>query len=310
MRRPLLLAFALLLAVPVSGDAPETEPASLFAQAASAMLRRDFSDPAISYLLLDASSGRVLAARWDYPETPIPVGSLVKPFTAMAYASSHRYRFPEHACAGGRTCWLPRGHGRLDLTHAVAYSCNAYFRALAADVSGAQSEAAFRGFGLEPPPLGATPEQMVGLDDSWGVAPLHLARAYLELARRPWDPGVREVLAGMAESARAGTGQGIGRGLHAGAALAKTGTAACTHGGAPGDGFVVALWPADAPSLLLMVRVHGVPGSHAAVTAGRMLRRLTEPDLPRTAGVPPAAPRTAGVPPAVSRASRPRPEGE
>ena len=276
MRRVLLLALALLLALPVSGDAPETEQPSLFAQAASALLLRDFSDPAISYLLLDARTGRVLAARWEYPETPIPVGSLVKPFTAMAYANSHRFRFPQHDCAGGPTCWLPRGHGRLDIAHAVAYSCNAYFRALAAEVSGAQSEAVFRGFGLEAPPSGATAEQLVGLDDSWRVAPLQLARAYLELARRPWDPGVRDVLAGMAESARAGTGQGIDRGLRTGTALAKTGTAACTHGGAPGDGFAVALLPADAPSLLLMVRVHGVPGSHAAVTAGRMLRRLQE----------------------------------
>ncbi len=296
MRRALLLALALLLAVPVSGDAPETEPPSLFAQSASVMLRHEFADPSVSYLLLDARSGRLLAARWEYPETPIPLGSLVKPFTAMAYGSSHGFRFPEHDCAGGRTCWLPRGHGRLDIERALAYSCNAYFRALAADVGAAQSEAVFRGFGLEPPPSGAGAEQLVGLDDSWRIAPLRLAHAYLELARRPWDPGVREVLAGMAESARAGTGEGIGRGLHMGAALAKTGTAACTHGGAPGDGFVVALWPADAPSLLLMVRVHGVPGSHAAVTAGRMLRRLTEPDLARTAGVP--------------RASRPRPEGE
>jgi len=272
MRRAVLLA--LLLALPASGSAPDTEQPSLFAQAASAMLRRDFADPAISYLLLDARSGRVLAARWDHPETPIPVGSLVKPFTAMAYGSSHGFRFPEHDCAGGRTCWLPHGHGHLDLEHAVAYSCNSYFRELAADVSGAQSEIVFRNFGIEAPPSGATPEQLVGLDDSWRIAPLHLARAYLELARRPWDQGVREVLAGMGESARAGTGQGIGRGVHAGTALAKTGTAACTHGGAPGDGFVVALLPADAPTLLLMVRVHGVPGSRAAVTAGRMLRRL------------------------------------
>ena len=87
---------------------------------------------------------------------------------------------------------------------------------------------------------------------------------------------MRDVLAGMAESARAGTGQGIGRGFRRTAVLAKTGTAACTHGRAPGDGFAVALVPADAPTMLLMVRVHGVPGSHAAVTAGQMLQRLQQ----------------------------------
>ncbi|MBZ5629298.1 MAG: hypothetical protein LAO06_10590 [Acidobacteriia bacterium] len=276
MRRAAILALAIALALPTYGDGAESETSSLFAQAAAAMLRRDFADSSISYLLLDARDGRVLASRWDHPEQPIPVGSLVKPFTAVAYARAHDSRFPEHECTGGRTCWRPRGHGHVDLEHAVAFSCNAYFRALAADVSAAEGQSAMRQFGLETPTAGLTPEQLIGLDDSWKIAPLALARAYLELARHPLDPGVRDVLAGMAESARAGTGQGISRGYRRSAALAKTGTAACTHGGAPGDGFAVALVPADAPTMLLMVRVHGVPGSHAAVTAGQMLQRLQQ----------------------------------
>ncbi|MBZ5569273.1 MAG: hypothetical protein LAN64_15655 [Acidobacteriia bacterium] len=276
MRRAAIVALAIALMLPTCGDGAESESSSLFAQSAAAMLRRDFADSRISYLLLNARDGRLLASRWDHPEQPIPVGSLVKPFTAVAYARAHDFRFPEHECTGGRTCWLPRGHGRVDLVHAVAFSCNAYFRALAAGVSAAESQSAMRQFGLETPAAGATTEQLIGLDDSWKIAPLALARAYLELTRHPLDPGVRDVLAGMAESARAGTGQGISRGLRRRAVLAKTGTAACTHGRAPGDGFAVALVPADAPTLLLMVRVHGVPGSHAAVTAGQMLQRLQQ----------------------------------
>jgi cell division protein FtsI/penicillin-binding protein 2 len=275
MRRAAIVALAIALALPTCGDGAESESSSLFAQAAAAMLRRDFADPRISYLLLDARDGRVLASRWDHAEDPISVGSLVKPFTAVAYARSHDFRFPEHECTGGRTCWLPRGHGHVDLEHAVAFSCNAYFRALAAEVGAAEIQSAMRQLGLEAP-TGATPEQLIGLDDSWKIAPLALARAYLELARHPLDPGVRDVLSGMAESARAGTGQGISRGYRRSAALAKTGTAACTHGRAPGDGFAVALVPADAPALLLMVRVHGVPGSRAAVTAGQMLQHLQQ----------------------------------
>jgi hypothetical protein len=55
----------------------------------------------------------------------------------------------------------------------------------------------------------------------------------------------------------------------------KTGTAACSHSPrAPGDGFAVVLVPAANPQFLLMVRVHGVPGSQAAKTAGQMLRRI------------------------------------
>jgi len=60
-------------------------------------------------------------------------------------------------------------------------------------------------------------------------------------------------------------------------ALVKTGTAACTHSRhAVGDGFTVALVPADEPQVLLMVRVHGVPGAQAAKTAGQMLRRIED----------------------------------
>jgi len=40
-------------------------------------------------------------------------------------------------------------------------------------------------------------------------------------------------------------------------ALVKTGTAPCTHPhAAPGDGFVIAMVPANRPELLLFVRVH------------------------------------------------------
>ncbi len=46
---------------------------------------------------------------------PIPIGSLVKPFTALAYAETHNFRFPEHVCTGGNSCWLPKGHGTLGI---------------------------------------------------------------------------------------------------------------------------------------------------------------------------------------------------
>ena len=291
MKRCLLLTAVLLLAflgapdkpallVWGSEDVPDEQPPSLFAQSAAALLARDFPDPALSYLLLDARSGRLLASRWDHPDQPIPLGSLVKPFTAMAYGAAHGFHFPEHECLGGRTCWQPAGHGRLDLIHAVSYSCNSYFRALAADAGLAQS-AEYRHFGLQPPPA-ATAEQLIGLQDSWRLSPSQIARAYLALAARPWDPGVPLILEGMADSARFGTGKAVGRALSNTSALVKTGTTVCTHGSAPGDGFVVALVPADAPRLLLLVRVHGEPGSRAALTAGRVLRRLqNQTGIPR-----------------------------
>jgi len=81
----------------------------------------------------------------------------------------------------------------------------------------------------------------------------------------------------MRESALVGTGAAVDRSLARTNALVKTGTAACTHRPrAPGDGFVVAMSPADHPKILLMVRVHGVPGAKSAKVAGAMLHRLEE----------------------------------
>ena len=117
----------------------------------------------------------------------------------------------------------------------------------------------------------------MGLGGEWRVSPLRMARAYLELYQRRDQPGVAELLAGMAQSARTGTGAAIGRALKHSGAMVKTGTAACTHvRSAPADGFLVALVPASDPQFLLLVRVHGVAGSVAAVTAGRMIVRLEE----------------------------------
>ena len=117
----------------------------------------------------------------------------------------------------------------------------------------------------------------MGLGEQWRISPLHMAHAYLELYGRRDQPGVRELLSGMAESARRGTGVGVGRALKHTVALVKTGTAPCTHPRpAPADGFVIALVPANQPELLLMIRVHGVAGAKAAMTAGRMLGRLED----------------------------------
>ena len=132
-------------------------------------------------------------------------------------------------------------------------------------------------FGLDPPASQLSGPDLIGVGNRWSISPLHMAHAYLELNRRRDQPGVREVVEGMSQSARRGTGSEVDRALRHSSALVKTGTAACTHHDhAPGDGFVVALVPAEQPELLLMVRVHGVPGARAALTAGRMLRRIEE----------------------------------
>ena len=275
------LLFLLLLAVPAccqQTQSPNNPPASLFSQSAVQILRRDYTNSETSYLLLDVKTGAVLASHWDNSEKPIPMGSLVKPFTALAYAQAHDFRYPMYECKGKSSgCWQPRPHGKLDITAAVSVSCNAYFRRLAQGVTLEQLRPVALAFGLEFPDADATSATLFGLGDQWRIAPTQMAEAYLELDRRKNQPGVSPILEGMRQSAQRGTGAAVDRQLEHAKALVKTGTAPCTHSPwAPADGFVVALVPEDRPEILLFIRIHGVAGARAAETAGQMLRQMEE----------------------------------
>jgi cell division protein FtsI/penicillin-binding protein 2 len=253
-------------------------PASLFSQSAVQILRRDYAKSETSYLLLDAKSGAVLASHWDNSEKPIPLGSLVKPFTALAYAQAHDFRYPVYECKGkSNGCWQPRPHGKLDITAALSVSCNAYFRRLAEGVTLEQLKPVALAFGLEFPDANSTSTTLFGLGDQWRISPMHMAQAYLELDRRKNQPGAFQILEGMRQSAQRGTGAAVDRQLKHAKALVKTGTAPCMHSPwAPADGFVVALVPEDHPEILLFIRIHGVAGAKAAETAGQMLRQMEE----------------------------------
>jgi cell division protein FtsI/penicillin-binding protein 2 len=283
MKNLTIVALMLVLLAPRGRSQPgprfkpiENVRSTLYEQSAAQTLNREFSSPGISFLLLDAQTGAVLASRWDHPEKPIPLGSLVKPFTALAYGEQHAFRYPVHHCRGTATgCWFPRGHGQVDLTSAIAHSCNSYFRALTATLATSDVSPTATRFGLQPPPSDAPSFALFGLSDRWTISPLNMAHAYLELLRRRDQPGVEQILAGMEQSAKQGTGADVDRALPYPDALVKTGTALCTHSvHVPGDGFSIAVFPANQPKILLMVRVHGVPGAQAAKMAGAMLARI------------------------------------
>jgi hypothetical protein len=263
-QRALVVALVFsLLQVPAQFCA---EPQDLHAQSAAAALSREFADPDLSYLLLD-EEGQVMAERWEHPERDIPVGSLVKPFIAVAYGRTHR-SFPKFRCAGGKTCWLSRGHGTLTLREAIAFSCNSYFHQLVAR-AGNGFQPALASFGLQSNVHEET-QRLLTI-----ASPLALARAYLELTRHASEPAVAPVLAGLALSPKKGTAKAVGEELPGMRVLAKTGTAPCTHQRkAPGDGFALVMFPADHPRAALLVRLHGRPGYMAAEMAGRMIAKI------------------------------------
>ncbi len=158
-------------------------------------------------------------------DAPMPVGSLQKPFVVRAWSAGHPGRpAPRLRCLPGPGCWTRSGHGELGLVQALAVSCNAYFRLLAADTAPEQLAAAFAEAGF----LGAprSPEAAIGLIDGDAapvIRPSALLEAYLGLIHAPWRSGDAlrpQVLEGLREAARIGTAVGLaGRG-----GWAKTGT--------------------------------------------------------------------------------------
>ena len=230
------------------------------------VLDRNFPNPELSYIVMDARTREVIASRWEDADTAVPVGSLVKPFLALAFGGE----FPNFTCHGkSDRCWLDRGHGTIHFREALANSCNAYFLRLAGSVDANALQVVTASYGI-PPPVTNSADARIGLGDSWKIAPASLLRAYTELAARRTEPKVAEILAGLELAGMEGTANAVGRGV-----LAKTGTAACVakkkHAG---DGLTVVLDPADSPRNALIIRMHGVPGAEAAKTASRMLRML------------------------------------
>lgn len=277
------ILFFVLLPCSLGRNQPQSasvvSPHSLFSQLAIQVLEREFSaNSDVSYLLLDANSGVLLTSHWENYDKPIPMGSLVKPFTALAYAGVHHFRYPTYVCRGQASgCWQARPHGELDIVSAIAVSCNSYFRSLAANVTADQLLPVTSSFDIESPGANSTAPSLIGLGDLWKISPVRMAHAYIELYRRRDQPGVRELLAGMFQSGQRGTGAAVDRALNHSEALVKTGTAPCTHTPpAPADGFVMALVPAQHPEIVLMIRVHGAAGAKAAETTGRMLSRMEE----------------------------------
>ena len=270
MSRSLNLVLAYLLA------ASSLAAATLYDQSVARLLAQRYDCSGLSYILIDANAGRLIASRWDQNARPVPMGSLVKPFLALAYGQKHNFRYPEYFCHGASDgCWLARGHGKVDIISAIAYSCNAYFLKVASSLKTEDVDSMARryGFSLGEAPL--DPAEMIGLGGAWRIEPEELLRAYLVLSAAPQPPGTAELLRGMALCARLGTAAAVGRNLHGLAALAKTGTAPCVHEPrAPGDGYALMLYPADQPRWALLVCLHGAPGARAAQLGGRMLNSV------------------------------------
>jgi stage II sporulation protein D len=203
---------------------------------------------------------------------PRAVGSLQKPWVVAAWGEAHPGEAPPRLeCTADSRCWLPAGHGRVDLARGIAHSCNAYFLALArATPEPLRAETLERaGFAVRRP---LSPEASIGLgplDALPRIAPSALLRAYRELLRRPWpsrDDLRLAVLDGMRAAGRDGTGAALGARGH----LVKTGTVPALDGRPLAtSGWVLAATPGG-ESLALALLPDGT-GARAAELLGAEL---------------------------------------
>lgn len=215
-----------------------------------------------------------------------PVGSLQKPFVLEAWARAHPGQRPAaFTCTRASGCWLPAGHGRLELARATSVSCNAFFLELARATPAELLAQVLRerGFVVAEP---LSPEAAIGLigpraAGEVAIAPQALLVAYRELLRSPWSQGEalrQELLRGLRESALTGTASGLGQRGY----WAKTGTVPALDGQPLStSGWTLALDEAGFAVLALLPRG---TGREAARELGQLLPRL------RAGGAAPSPP--------------------
>jgi len=217
------------------------------------------ADGPLNWIALNLA-GEIRNANWPNAGNPVSVGSLLKPFLALAYLTTHA-QSPVVECRGAIAgCWSPQGHGRQDIISALAISCNVYFMQLTANLNRAALDLTCLSYGLSSPPRNWPPSRLIGLDEGWPQSPISIARAFAGLVRNASDPRVHTVLDGMARCARSGTAQAAGL-----PCFAKTGTARCSHfHRGCGDGYAVAIYPLNQPRYVVLMMRHNTTGAHAA----------------------------------------------
>ncbi len=211
------------------------------------ILKRNFDS-----FLIATGNGQITSRSWLDAEIPVPIGSLIKPFTSLTYSKQFGVPFPKVNCDGS-TCWRSAGHGLLDFPHAMAVSCNAYFRILADSLSPSEFAVLLDSFGIPASSAKLSKDARIGIGSDLLVAPSTLLKAYALLLQRQ----DKEILEGLRLAGTIGTGK-----QWKGRVLVKTGTAACTKD--EGDGFAFVAYPAVNSRTLILVRNHRQTGAATA----------------------------------------------
>lgn len=268
----------------------------------------------IEAIAFDIHSGEILAAQSGQGlMTSRLVGSLAKPLVAYALISSGRSAGEVFYCRASspdeqstKTCWYKPGHGNLTFVQALSQSCNAWFRQWLHNTDDSQVIAFFNRLGMfeiaESTPCVKVALALCGLDGDLKIPSLSCAAGFAALFNggvvfnvQRGERGVslhpvgsieidaeaaKLVAAGMLECSASGTGSAFGEILGPGSALVKTGTAYAETSEESGelltDGWCIALYPANVPRYLVLVRLPGGSGAKASEEAALFLKSALE----------------------------------
>lgn len=233
-------------------------------------------------LVLDVETRRVLFEDTAGTARAAP-GSALKPFVAVALLETPTFRPAQRvACTrqlqiNGRKldCSHPALAMPVDLSAALAYSCNHYFATMSRRLDAARLAATLRRFGLNARVAGTADQLAMQAIGQWEMecTPAELAAAYRRLALFRRTAGVRyePLWSGIEGAAEFGTAQ---LAKPAGLRVAgKTGTT--QNRNRTGTlGWFAGWAPAGAPEFVVVVLTRGGGGPDAAPEARRAFERF------------------------------------
>ena len=305
-------------------------------QALEPRLARLSSKSHSAVLLWDLARSETLGAvRAEVFAAPRCLGSLVKPFLLLAYLNELNERCsnlashlpevppcprgddpaaPQTSHGGGVSlelrpcvgraapqcpveCWYKPGHGKLEMSRALAVSCNQYFYLLSKQTSPAAFFKALAALGVSASgdladATSVPPETMIGLDSNLRLVPLQVLKAYgalisghpsAEMGNFATPAFARAILlGGLRLGAVEGTSALAQQALPPNHdLLGKTGTSPAFTGRryskSRTDGWFLGFYPAAQPVLAVMVYHPGGLGARdAAPLGGEVIRTYVE----------------------------------
>lgn len=185
-------------------------------------------------------------------------------------------------------CWEPNGHGDMDLSRALAHSCNLYFAKLGTQLnwsafkkllqsySFAANQDLEKNFSETPPPLNLFAiGEKTAPQNLFKVTPQEMAFFWEHYLEKLSQPRYERIRRGLVLAGEIGTGKLAAQGLDF-KILVKTGTADSERPDYKTHAWLLAAYPAEKPRYALVIFLRNAHAyEEAARLAGKIIKILT-----------------------------------